>query len=462
MKLKIIHTNDVHSHFDNYAKAVSLIRELKDENAILLEAGDFNDFRSIELRGTRGLAGIEILEAAGYDALTLGNNETYTGTETMAGMAAESSFPVISNNLLKKNGSPIEGVVPSAILEKNGLKILVTGSSPDLEEFNEGLGISVLDFKKAVLREIEKHRAEVDLVILLSHVGTEADAILAEEVPGIDVIISAHDHKLYNEAKIINGTILNSAGSFGNHVGILELVVEGPDVRLSHSATVPTADYDADERILEILADNKQKAVKALSQPLYKLAQPLWHDVVEENPLTNLIADSLKHMLKTDIGLMNSGIANCGLFDFVTEKKLLEVSPSPLNVTRFEIQGKYLLKAFNGALDPQLCLADGRGPGFRGKFVGRLHISGAEIFHDGEHVLSVKIGGEEIVPERWYSVATSDYLQRGGGYPPLVNNRNDRYWPEEIRDVIRIYAEKSDFVADAKHARWKHKQVVKG
>lgn len=29
---------------------------------------------------------------------------------------------------------------------------------------------------------------------------------------------------------------------------------------------------------------NKQRAIDVLSEPLYTLAQPLWHDVIEENP----------------------------------------------------------------------------------------------------------------------------------------------------------------------------------
>ena len=62
MKLKIIHTNDLHSNFDNFTRAATLIKQHKDEYTILLEAGDFADFISIELQGTRGMAAVELLE----------------------------------------------------------------------------------------------------------------------------------------------------------------------------------------------------------------------------------------------------------------------------------------------------------------------------------------------------------------------------------------------------------------
>jgi 2',3'-cyclic-nucleotide 2'-phosphodiesterase (5'-nucleotidase family) len=63
MKLRIIHTNDLHSNFDNFTRTATLIKEHKDENTIVLEAGDFADFKSIELQGTKGIAAVELLEA---------------------------------------------------------------------------------------------------------------------------------------------------------------------------------------------------------------------------------------------------------------------------------------------------------------------------------------------------------------------------------------------------------------
>ena len=449
MKLRIIHTNDVHSNYENFAQAATLIKSLKDENTLVLDGGDFADFKSVELQGTRGIAALELLESVGYDAMAIGNNEMFNGMDTLEHMATASPFPFISNNLLKKDGTEIKGVVKSAILHKNGLRILVTGSSPDLDVFNDGLGISVLDYTAMAQQEIRRHAGEYDLCILLSHVSTVADEGLAQRIPEIDVIISAHDHKLYPQAKIVNGTIMNSAGNFAEHIGVIELEVSGGNVALLNSATLPTGDAAKDADILDILKTNKVKAIAALGKPLYSLPQPLWHDVIEENPLTNLIADGLRDMMECDIGLINSGIANAGLFQYVSRQKLIEVCPSPLNPTSFEIQGKHLREALAQSLDAQVCLADGRGPGFRGKFVGRLHVSGVAVLHDGSRVQEIVIGGEPLDDSRWYKVASSDYLQRGSGYPVLANNRNDAYMAEEIKDVIQLYAQKPQFVERA-------------
>ncbi|WP_064093985.1 bifunctional metallophosphatase/5'-nucleotidase [Rossellomorea aquimaris] len=455
MKLKILHTNDLHSHFEAFSRAATLMKELKDENTLIFDGGDFADFKSIELQGTKGIAAIELLEYVGYDALTVGNNEMFNGIDTLEHMATNSSVPFISNNLLRKEGAKVKGVVSSVILNKNGLRILVTGSSPDLEDFNDGLGIHITPYKEAIKEEIDRNKGNYDLSILLNHVGTFADDEIVHEIKEFDVILSAHDHKLYSEAKVVHNTIMNSAGCFGEHIGVLEIEVKSEGVKLIRSTTIPTKNSSQDESILSILKRNKERAIEMLSEPLYPLEQPLWHDVLEENPITNLIADGVKDILKCDIGLMNSGIINAGAFHYLSNKKLIEICPSPLNPTSFEIQGKFLREALEQSLDAQICLADGKGPGFRGKYVGSLHVSGAEIIHNGKQISEILIGETPLEDEKWYTVATSDYLQRGSGYESLKNNQNEQYRPGYIRDVIRQYANKPAFIQQAMRPRWK-------
>ncbi|WP_347550110.1 5'-nucleotidase C-terminal domain-containing protein [Pseudalkalibacillus hwajinpoensis] len=454
MKLNIIHTNDVHSHFENFSRATSLIRHYSDDNTLLLDGGDFADFKSIELQGTRGIAAVNMLASAGYEAITIGNNELFNGNETLENMAMNSPIPFLSCNLLKANGEPFKGVKSSTIIHKNGFRILITGASPDLQEFNDLMGFQILDYKEALRTEINKHRNEYDLCIVLNHIGTEADIELAEAIDEIDVILSAHDHVLYEEAKIVNETILNSAGMYGEHVGIVELEFLDGRLELLASSSIPTLKAEKDAEIQTILSKSKEEAITTLSKPLYDVEAPLWHDVLEENPLTNLIADGLKDRFECDLAIINSGIANGGLVHFVSNKKLIEICPSPLNPTYFEIQGKNIQAALESSLDSSVCMADGKGPGFRGKYVGRLHVSGAEVIHTHNKVMLVSINGESLEDEKWYRVASSDYLLRGSGYPALANNRNFSYQPDEIKDVIREYAEKDEFIKRAFKKRW--------
>ncbi|MFV0341323.1 MAG: metallophosphoesterase [Anaerocolumna sp.] len=107
MRLNILHTNDIHSSFENFSRVVTKIKELRDDNTIILDAGDFADFKRIELQGTDGMAAMELLEYAGYDALAVGNNETFQGLDILKFMSKNSKIPLLSCNMSDTNNRSI-------------------------------------------------------------------------------------------------------------------------------------------------------------------------------------------------------------------------------------------------------------------------------------------------------------------------------------------------------------------
>ncbi|AYC29501.1 bifunctional metallophosphatase/5'-nucleotidase [Paenisporosarcina cavernae] len=455
MRWTILHTNDNHSHFDALVKVASVIQREKTETTLVLDAGDFADFRAIEYRGTRGKAATELLAQMGYDALTIGNNEMFNGIDVLEEMIQSSPVPMISNNLSKFNGSAINGLHNSIIVNKQNVRFLITGSSPDLDVFNEGLGVRMEEYQRSLKNVLQKEKGNYDICIVLNHIGTENDKELIQLFPEIDFLLSAHDHVLFPKAVDIDGVIHGSAGKYGEYVGKIVIEWDGKNVQLIDSETIPTKNEEPCPKLKTILANQKQEAITNLSTVLYDLEVPLWHDVLEENPLTNLLADGLKDLMDAEIGLVNSGICQAGLFHHVTEKKLIEICPSPLNPTRITITGLTLRDALQESLDVQLLLADGRGPGFRGKFVGKLHVAGVEVEHDDNTIFRISVNGEDLNLEREYVVATTDYLERGSGYTTLKKNHSPIYRAEEIRDVIRVYANNPLFLEKASKLRWK-------
>lgn len=457
MQLKILHTNDVHSNYDNFSKITSIINKVKDDNTLILDAGDFTDFKNIALHGTKGQAGTELLTIAGYDAASIGNNEIFALLPTLEYMASNSKVPYLSLNLAKKDGSKINGVNKSIIIEKAGLKILLMGISPDLGPFNTLLGFKLRNYNEAIKEEIDKNKGKYDLVILVDHIGTERDFNIAREIPGIDIIISSHDHKLFQKAKTINKTIINSAGVYGEHLGYIIADYNGSELSLIDSGVISSKDEQENQLISDSLRESNIIARKNLRSPLYFINKSLTHDNIEENPICNLIADGLRDFLKCDIGLINGGICNGGIKEGpVTDLKLIEICPSHLNPTSFNIKGKYLRQALEESLDSSNCLKEGRGSGFRGRFVGKLHLSGGEIYHSDDKIDKILINGFPLEDEKLYSIASSDYLQRGTGYESLSKNQDVSYRAEYIRDIIRIYGEIKEFRDNSFMERWKN------
>ena len=455
MKLTILHTNDIHSNFENFSKIVTLINERKDSNTLILDAGDFADFKRIELQGTDGLAAMELLEAAGYDALTIGNNEVFHGMDVLKYMAANTKLPLLSCNLRCMDSSKLEEIKRSIIINKNGTRILIIGTSPDLGHFNEVIGFTLEPYLQAVHNEIKENFNQYDLCILLSHLGMDKDIEIAEKIDGIDIIIGGHFHILMDQAELINKTIIHTSGAQGEHLGQLVVDIEDKKVQLIEATNNKINHLEESTVIKEIIKHNKEKACNKLGEPFCTIDRDLWHDVVEENPMTNLLAVALQDVLGCDIGVINSGVLNGGIRKGdVSRKKLIELCPSPLNPTSFKIQGKELWEAFQNSLDTDYCYADGKGPGFRGKYVGKLHVSNAVIEHDGKSISNIFINGKCIELEQWYTVASSDYLQRGTGYQSLSKNKDEMYRKEYLRELIYEYIQKETYIDNAMVDRW--------
>ena len=156
----------------------------------------------------------------GVDALTVGEGDLAFGVDFVTEGAKKHALPYVSANLKTAAGVPL---FPDAlIVEKGGLKIGITGATSSRYA---GLGVQALPVADSVRSVVERLRTEdkVDLVVLLSHQGLEEDRKLAEAVPGIDVIFSAHDRRMQFDPLVVGDTAIFEAGSRGKHLGQVQL-----------------------------------------------------------------------------------------------------------------------------------------------------------------------------------------------------------------------------------------------
>lgn len=462
MNITILHTNDIHSNFHNYGRIVTKIKQLKDKNTIILDAGDFNDFKSVELQGTNGTAGGELLNIGEYDAIAIGNNETNEGTETLRNIIQYSKMPFLTCNLKNMDLTSIEGTKSSVIIEKGGIKFLIIGTSPN-SDFYFLNNLCTLEYIKAIEFELNKNKGKYDICILLSHLGLIEDREIASRFNQIHIIVDGHSHKAMGKAEFINNTIVHMSGCYGEWLGKLNLEFEKKqDKYIIKNFTDENIKIDNNTEIssevLQCLRKNKSTAEKNLGKPLYSINLDMWHDVIEENPISNLLADGLKDFLHCDLAIINSGVLNGGIRKgSVSKLKLIEICPSPLNPTIMYIKGSDIFKAFQMSANTDVCLSDGKGSGFRGKYLGKLHISGGTVEYIEKNVTKITVGNEELQFEKWYKVASSDYIKRGTGYKTLGNNKYEKYFIEYLRDILEIYLKKPDFLEKAYENRWKEK-----
>jgi 2',3'-cyclic-nucleotide 2'-phosphodiesterase (5'-nucleotidase family) len=277
---------------------------------------------------------------------------------------------------------------------------------------------------------------------------------IASKFPNIDVIIGGHSHTILDKPLVENRTIICQAGYFGEYLGELRLNLDDVTKKIQDFSgrIIPSQRYPQHPEIVRLLKNLAEQADKNMSRELYLVNRSLNHSLTKENAIGNLLADALKDLLKTEIGIINSGAIDRGLEKGVITKKLLhELSPSPLNPTHMELKGNDIKSALEKSLRRKYQLSDGRGAGFRGKNLGNIQVScNVHVkLESPDRIKSVTVDGKPLDPERWYTVGTSDYLQRGTGYQELANNRNEWYRPEFLKDVLEQYLRIERFLESA-------------
>ena len=270
-QVTVLFTHDVHSHLDSYkgkdsesgettwvgglARVKTLTDQKKSENpaTFLFDGGDFSMGTLYQTIYETDAAELTMLGYLGYDATTFGNHEFDYRSEGISNMfhaALENAkkdtsvtLPafVIANIDWEKNTSDDNklirqalddyGSTPYTIVEHGGVRIGVYGVlGEDAAACAPESGLvfdDIVETSKKVVEELKKEN--VDMIVCLSHSGTNEDAsksedeILAQKVPDIDVIISAHTHTKLDEPIQYGDTYVVSAGCYSEYLGELEM-----------------------------------------------------------------------------------------------------------------------------------------------------------------------------------------------------------------------------------------------
>ncbi len=252
-QLLVVHTNDTHSCIEplnplladtaqadkgGYLRRAAFLRDLRasDPDLLLFDAGDFSQgstFYSL----FHGDVEVGLMNLMHYDAVTIGNHEFDFGLENMAHLFKKATFPIVCCNY-DFTGTPVEGLVkPYVILQRNGLKIGVTGVGAQLEGLvaaHTCEGVTYLDpiqSVQAVADEL-KEKQQCDVVICLSHLGWHIEGLSDEElIPAtryIDLVIGGHSHTYFagpQPLMNLDGLLVpdNQMGKNGRFVGTLRL-----------------------------------------------------------------------------------------------------------------------------------------------------------------------------------------------------------------------------------------------
>ena len=294
LKLRILETSDVHMNLLNYdyyqdkatdeyglSRAATLIKAARAEvrnnllfdNGDLLQGNPLGDFvaRIKPLAAGQVHPAYKVLNELGVDAANIGNHEFNYGLPFLRQAIAGANFPYVSANVHVDNGQPLaeqpHAFTPYVILERrftdtegqpHTIKVGVIGFVPPqimMWDRQHLLGkLTTRDIVETARRLVPEIKARgADIVVAIPHSGFERSSAtppMAEntvarlvEVPDVDAVLFGHSHGEFpgpffaNHPKVdlprgtINGVPATMPGRWGDHLGVIDLVLDNSSGR---------------------------------------------------------------------------------------------------------------------------------------------------------------------------------------------------------------------------------------
>lgn len=230
-KTVILHTNDVHGAVEGYAYIAQLKAdyEAKGAEVILVDAGDFSQGTTY-VSTTKGADAVTMMNAAGYDVVTLGNHEFDYGYAQLKENMSKAKFKVVCADVFNEDGTPIFDA-SYTYTTKSGVKVGFFGmETPETQTkanpaLIKGLTFATGDaFTKAAADQVAALK-DADVVICLAHLGVDAESApyrstdLYAAVKGIDFIVDGHSHTVMTKGE--KGEPIQSTGTAFANIGVI-------------------------------------------------------------------------------------------------------------------------------------------------------------------------------------------------------------------------------------------------
>lgn len=451
-KTVILHTNDVHGAIAGYAYITALKAdyEAKGAEVILVDAGDYSQGTSY-VSVTKGLDAIEMMNAAGYDVVTLGNHEFDYGYTQLKDNMTKAKFKVLCADVFNADGTPIFDA-NYTYTTKSGVKVGFFGmETPETQtKANptkiKGLTFATNDaFTKAAADQV-KALKDADVVICLAHLGVDGESKpyrstdLYAAVKGIDFIIDGHSHTVMTKGE--NGEPIQSTGTAFANIGVI--VIDDATKKIESNSLFEIKEDTAKDATVAAAAqkiidriDKEYGAVFAKSEVVLNGAKAPNGNRDSETNNGDLITDAMvwkilqdKESLTVDadhvVAVTNGGgIRKAINPGDVTKKNINEVLPFGNTVVTIYITGAELLEALEAST---YCTPDAIGgfPQVSGinytistavAYDANAETYPASTYYGPKSINRVtinSINGKEFKADDTYAVITNDFCGGGG------------------------------------------------
>ncbi len=467
--LTIYHTSDIHGWImsraavwnkedpkrvaGGFAALSSLVRATRGQK-LLFDSGDW--FQGTpEGALSRGQSVVDLFNAAGFDAVLVGNHDFDYGQERLRELVTALKMPALGANIRDaKTHARVAWLSPPLIKKISGVRVGIFGLTyPDMKSMAFAKNIEGLEFTRAVdearlaVEELRKKGATV--VIALTHLGFESpemgqfegDQTLAREVPGIDVIMGGHTHKFIKEPPRVNGALITEPGIGLTAVDKVTLEIDPKTKRaVSSKGELVNLWIDRtgeDPGILKTVRADQAEADRVFSMVIATAAETLDRSRDSESAMGDWFTDCVRAWSGADIGFTNGASIRGGIpVGPVTLRTIYNIMPYDNRMVKLTMTGAQI----------QETIDHGAGLGWE-----MLQESGAEFSYnrgrpEGRRISKLEIGGKTVDPTASYTLATNDFIVKGGESFTSFSRAKQEFSDELVRDVIRRCAEKDRLI----------------
>ena len=429
--------NDIHAKIQNFPQLASIVDSLRTlyPDLLVMSAGDnrtgdpLNDLYEIPAYPM-----VALMNQVGFDCSTLGNHEFDGGQDALARDIDLSNFPYICCNI---HPDPKFGIhtIPYKIFTIDDVRIAVIGAvqvgkegHPDTHPDNcEDILFTPAEES---LLEYRWLGDENDVVILLTHIGYDADVELSASARWADLIIGGHSHTQIQGGEVHNGVMITQVVNRLDNVTHITLTVQDGKVTERKAENIKVEGRPGQNKIVaemvRYFSDNP-----AFKRVLATLSAPM----TSYEELGCMMTDAWRVETGSDIAFTNTGGVR---YDYLpagpfTVSDVLRLDPFGNDLVQFSLTGQEL---------KDMLIATGNGDSDYGfpKVSGIL----CELIPDKQNaskIKDVKItlpDGGKFDLKKTYKVVTNSYVAATVNVPHKDPGRDLN---RTTSDTIQAYLE---------------------
>lgn len=450
-EIVLFHTNDLHSHFENWPKIRRLVKakrslyQKEGKTVVTIDLGDFSDRCHPLTEATDGRANVAIMNTLAYDLVTIGNNEGISNSKKqLEHLYDQATFEVVLANLEDPKTQTLPDFCQAykIMTTKEGIKLGFIGLTAPFPLTYNPNGWTIKQVEAVLPQLITEVAPQCDVLILLSHLGIDTDFMIAANYPEIQVILGSHTHHLFKDGEKINHVQLAAAGKYGQYIGEVHLFVDADTKQVtSYAKTIETASLEEQATDAKEIVGYLTEGHRLLqAQQIAQIPETLSTDLRQPHAFITVALKALKEAGQTEAAVLNNGLFLADLPEgIINADQLHEALPHPMHLIKVTLKGSDMSRLIREMEKSRQFLRKFpiRGMGFRGKIFGELCYDGIRFERNSQTVFWQ---GKSIQPEQKYTLTTVDHFQFVPFFPTIeLVGEVEFLFPDVLRTVVANY-----------------------